>query len=182
MENNFFDFIGGNSGAWKVVKMNTVIGEPLENVTHLDLLQGSLMPCDKGVWALKGFKSTIRYAEKREKDQLIAIQAGLGRPEATAAALIPIRKNAAWWSLAQDERRQIFEEQSQHTQVGLAYLPAVARQLFHCKDIGQPFDFLTWFEYAPAHADAFEALVAALRQTKEWTFVDREIDIRLIKV
>ena len=38
----------------------------------------------------------------------------LGRPEATCAALIPIKKSAAWWELTQEERRQIFEDKSHH--------------------------------------------------------------------
>lgn len=33
---------------------------------------------------------------------------------------------AAWWALAQDERRAIFGEQSRHIGIGLKYLPAVA--------------------------------------------------------
>ena len=66
-----------------------------------------------------------------------------------------------------------------YTALGLQYLPAVARQLYHCRDLGEPFDFLTWFEYAPEHAAAFEELVAALRATAEWTYVEREVDIRL---
>jgi len=73
----------------------------------------------------------------------------------------------------------VFEGQSQHTAIGLEYLPAIARQLYHCRDLGEPFDFLTWFEYAPEHADAFEALVARLRGTREWSYVEREVDIRL---
>ena len=88
------------------------------------------------------------------------MQAELGRPEATCAALIPIKKSAAWWELTQEERRQIFEDKSHHIAASLKYLPAIARQLYHCRDLGEPFDFLTWFEYAPAHADAFEELVA----------------------
>ena len=110
---------------------------------------------------------------------LKARQEALGRPQASLAALILIKKSAAWWDLAQDERRAIFEEQSQHNAIGLKYLPAIARQLFHCRDLGEPFDFLTWFEYAPEHADAFEDLVANLRATREWSFVEREVDIRL---
>jgi hypothetical protein len=113
---------------------------------------------------------------------LLAIQEGLGRPQATCAALIPIRKNEAWWNLAQDERRAIFEEQSHHTAIGLQYLPAISRKLYHCRDLGQPFDFLTWFEYAPKDAAGFEELVTALRHTEEWKYVEREVDIRLIKV
>jgi hypothetical protein len=61
-------------------------------------------------------------------------------------------------------------------------LPAIARKLYHCRDIGQPFDFLTWFEYAPEHEDIFEELVVSLRSTDEWKYVEREIDIRLKKV
>lgn len=97
------------------------------------------------------------------------------------AALIPIRKTADWWALAQDERRAIFEEQSHHTAIGMDYLPAIARKLYHARDLGEPFDFLTWFEFAPEHEAAFEALVARLRATREWTYVDREIDIRLVR-
>ena len=73
------------------------------------------------------------------------------------AALIPIRKTAAWWNLTQEERRNIFEEKSHHIAEGIRYLPSVARQLYHSRDIGEPFDFLTWFEYAPQHSEAFEA-------------------------
>lgn len=65
---------------------------------------------------------------------------------------------------------------------GLKYLPAVARRLHHCRDLGEgePFDFLTWFEYAPSDAAAFEALVAELRATEEWAYVEREVDIRVV--
>ena len=58
-------------------------------------------------------------------------------------------------------------------------LPQVARQLYHCRDFGEPFDFITWFEYAPKDAPQFEELVAMLRDTEEWTFVEREVDLRL---
>lgn len=74
------------------------------------------------------------------------------------------------------------EDKSQHTQTGMKYLPAIARKLFHSRDIGEPFDFLTWFEYAPADADAFEELLDTFRKTEEWSYVDREIDIRLEKL
>ena len=50
-----------------------------------------------------------------------------------------------------------------------------------CDSAHQRADFLTWFEYAPEHADAFERLVNALRATPEWDYVEREIDIRLVR-
>ena len=83
--------------------------------------------------------------------------------------------------MAQDERRAVLEEQSRHIAVGLEYLPAVARRLHHSRELGEPFDFLTWFEYAPEHAQAFDELVGRLRKTEEWRYVDREIDIRLTR-
>jgi chlorite dismutase len=181
MTNNFFDFVGSNEGSWKVVSMNTVCGKALANVSHLDILQSPTTKRGNDIWTLTGFTSNIRYAEKNEKEQLLAVQADLGRPTATCAALIPIGKSSAWWAMAQDERRKIFETSSHHTQIGLQYLPAIARKLYHCRDIGQPFDFLTWFEYAPEHSAIFEKLVSTLRKTEEWKYVDREIDIRLIK-
>ena len=46
----------------------------------------------------------------------------------------------------------------------------------------EPFDFLTWFEFAPEHTTAFNQLLARLRATKEWAYVEREVDIRLVKL
>jgi hypothetical protein len=60
----------------------------------------------------------------------------------------------------------------------MEYLPAVARRLHHSRELGEPFDFLTWFEYAPENAEAFEELVCRLRSTAEWRYVEREVDIR----
>jgi len=93
--------------------------------------------------------------------------------------LILIAKSASWWDLAQDERRGIFETQSHHIRTGLRYLPAVAQRLYHSRDLGESFDFLTWFEFAPSAERAFDELVSNLRETEEWEFVEREVDIRL---
>ena len=130
---------------------------------------------------LRGVTSNQRYVNRSEQNQLVAVQEGLGRPEASLAALIPITKNAAWWGLTQDERRQVFEERSSHIAIGLKYLPAIARRLHHSRDLGEVFDFLTWFEYAPSASSAFEDLLAALRATEEWKYVEREVDIRLVR-
>jgi chlorite dismutase len=121
----------------------------------------------------------VRYVTRKEKAALDAVSPPLGRPEATRAALIPIRKSQAWWALPQDERRAILEEQSHHITASIKYLPRVARRLYHSRDLGEPFDFLTWFEFAPEHTSAFDELVAELRSTVEWKFVDREVDIRV---
>jgi chlorite dismutase len=128
---------------------------------------------------LCGITSSERYVRPAERSALVARQPPLGRAEATRAALIPISKSAAWWALSQDDRRTIFEERSHHIATGLEYLPAIARRLHHARDLGGPFDFLTWFEYAPAASERLEQLVESLRATEEWGFVVREVDIRL---
>ena len=81
--------------------------------------------------------------------------------------------------MAQDERRAIFEDRSRHISTSLRYLPRIARRLHHGRDLGAEFDFLTWFEYAPSDAAAFEELVGLLRASEEWSYVTREVDVRL---
>jgi len=179
-----FTFSGGDAGPWRVTGMRAVAGEELEFVEKVNVISGPPRAATQGVrWQLRGITSNDRYVTRSEKKELVAKQQGLGRREATCAALIPMRKSAAWWALTQEERRRIFEEDSQHIAIGLKYLPAIARRLHHCRDLleNEPFDFLTWFEYAPAESMAFENLVAELRATEEWKFVDREVDIRLTR-
>jgi len=173
-------FIAGMSGPWLIERIAPVLGESLPAADRVAIHEGSGIPdtrnCD---WALRGATSNTRYTNRAEVTRLAAVQQDLQRPRATLAALIPIRKTEAWWALAQNERRDIFEEQSKHIAIGMEYLPPVARRLHHCRELGEPFDFLTWFEYAPEHADAFEELVNRLRETREWHYVEREVDIRL---
>ena len=179
----FTTFRGGQSGAWRVTLNSAVKGEALAAVPALSITQNAsialpILPSSTS-WRLVGVTSHLRYVEKAEQEQLAEKQAPLGRKEATFAALIPIKKSAAWWELNQDERREILEAKSHHISGTLKYLPQVARQLYYCRDLGEPFDFITWFEYAPEHAAMFEELVAMLRTTEEWTFVEREVDVRL---
>jgi hypothetical protein len=180
-----FSFVGGKEGNWSVLTAKAVVGDPLPAVERLDIVHGavSVLP-DGAKWVLRGVTSNERYVTRAEREQLVKKQAALGRPESIHAALIPIRKNAKWWSLTQDERRAIFEDRSRHIRIGLKYLPAIARRLHHCRDLAEkePFDFLTLFDYAKADAKAFDDLVAALRATEEWKFVEREVDIRLLRV
>ncbi len=181
---NPVSFIGGSKGAWKVMRVDTIVGAPLTSVAYIALHASHTPPPETHTtasWILHGTNNHTRYSTRNEVEAMKAQQEGLGRNEAICAALIPIRKSAAWWNMAQDERRKIFEEESQHIAMSMDYLPAIARRLYHSRDLGEPFDFLTWFEFAPEHEDAFNRLVAKLRASREWEFVDREIDIRLMK-
>lgn len=179
----FTIFRGGQSGAWRVTRFATVRGAGLVPTPALSSVYSAsialpILPSTNS-WRLAGIASHARYVERPEKEKLVAVQAGLGRPEARLAALIPIKKSAAWWDLTQEERRRIFEDKSQHIAGSMKYLPAIARQLYHCRDLGEPFDFLTWFEFEPGHAGLFDELVGMLRRTEEWNYVEREVDIRV---
>lgn len=168
------------SGPWRIETMQPVIGESLPAAERLAMLEGTDVAAPSGAsWTLRGVVSNTRYTTRTELGTLQERQQGLRRQEATCAALIPIRKTEAWWALAQDERRAIFEEQSRHIAIGLDYLPAVARRLHHSRELGEPFDFVTWFEFAPEHRGAFDTMLQRLRATREWSYIDREVDIRL---
>jgi len=179
-----FSFVGGTTGPWLVDQVLPVIGETLPTPPRLAIFPDAVGELPLGAaWSLQGMMSNERYVIREEKLALVSKQEGLGRPASKRAALIPIRKTKAWWTLAQDERREIFEAQSQHIRVGMQYLPAIARRLHHCRDLSmdEPFDFLTWFEYAPSDTAAFDELVRVLRTSPEWAYVDREVDIRLVQ-
>ncbi len=174
-----YTFAAGAEGAWRILDIRPSIGEGLAAASALDIRSGLVEAAPVEVWTLRGVVSNLRYTTAAEAAELDLKQPPLGRPEATRAALLPIRKSPAWWALAQDERRAVYEERSRHTSIGLDYLPRVARRLHHCRDLGEPFDFLTWFEFAPEHEAAFDELLARLRASEEWRYVEREVDIRL---
>lgn len=179
-----FTYVGGKTGRWAVVSSKTIVGEPLPLVERIDMVQGAVgaLPAD-GKWLLRGVNTNERYSTRAEKTH-ISIQVPLGRPEANYGAFIPIRKSAKWWAMTQDERRAMFQERSKHIDIGFKYLPGIARRLNHCRDLGgnEPFDFLTIFDYAKKDASAFDDLLAELRATEEWKYVDREFDIRLVRI
>ena len=183
MNGRFYGFAGGDRGEWRIETVHAISGAPLAEAKRVAMVDGASPAASGTLWLLRGITSNERYVTRGERGQLTAKQEGLGRPAATCAALIPIRKNAEWWALPQDERRRVFEEDSSHIAIGLKYLPAIARRLHHCRDLGaaEPFDFLTWFEFAPAYAGAFDDLLGELRACAEWRYVDRETDIRLVR-
>ncbi len=172
-------FNAGNRGGWQLSEMRAVTGPGLAPFARLEAFAAEAAP--GAVWSLSGVSSHKRYTTRGEAAMMDARPAPLGRAGARAAALIPIRKSPAWWSLAQDDRRAIFQESSGHISIGMDYVPRVARFLIHCRDGGGPFDFLTWFEYDPADTPAFDAMLARLRATEEWLYVDREVDLRLVR-
>lgn len=174
-------FVAGERGEWTIESMRTIDGESLAAALRLARHEDDAFHRDRGVWTIDGVRSNDRYVTRDEKARLVASSPALGRADATCAALIPIRKTDEWWALTQDERRAIFEERSHHIAIGLEHVPAIAPRLYHCRDLGEPWDFLTWFEFADRDRGPFDDLVGKLRETEEWRYVSREVDIRLVR-
>ena len=175
-------FRAGDEGDWRMDAVEAIIGEGLEPAARLAIEAGRGQangPSPAFAWQLQGFTSNLRYTTRAEALKMAPVTSGLGRAQAQCAVLIPIRKSPIWWALPQDERRMIYEERSRHTSIGLEYMPKIARRLHHCRDLGESFDFLTWFEFAPEHQPDFDELLERLRATEEWSYVDREVEIRL---
>ena len=53
---------------------------------------------------------------------------------------------------------------------------AIPRGLHHCRDLAEPepFDFLTWFEFAQKATAEFDQLLKRLRASEEWKYVERD--------
>jgi hypothetical protein len=100
-------FVGGKTGMWRVLAIRLVQGDGLPQAGRAAVCRGDEPSPFEPQWTLSGVISNIRYVERPEQQELTLKQAPLGRSEATLAALIPIRKTAAWWNLTQDERRHI---------------------------------------------------------------------------
>lgn len=77
------------------------------------------------------------------------------------AIVIPIRKDAEWWSLPHDKRAGMMQE---HTEAALPYHKTVKRKLYHSTGLDD-FDFITYFE--TAKLDDFQSLILSLQKVKE---------------
>ena len=142
---------------------------PALSVVHSPSIALPILPSQTS-WRLAGVISNARYVERAEKEALVAVQARPRPQGGNPRSADPDQEIEAWWQLTQEERRKIFEDKSQHIAGSLKYLPAIARQLYHCRDLGEPFDFITWFEFAPGMPTCSRNWSACCRATEEWTF------------
>jgi len=178
VEPSIVSFVAGPEGLWRIDGILAPTGETLPPAARLAMVEGDATEGAGARWALRGMVGPAVYAGEAEDDALAAEQEPLGRPEARCAALIAVRKSPAWWAMTHDERRAV-EERPQAA--GLDERPAIARRLHHAHELGEPFDLLTWFEYAPDDQKAFDELVGCLRETEEWSFVEREVHVRVTR-
>jgi len=115
------------------------------------------------------------------------------RPEFSAsdqsirAVLIPIHKDAVWWSQPHDKRQDHFRDAKGHTKIGQRYIDRIFRKLYHSRYLGRKahHDFLTYFEFQQPDEGAFRELLAKLRDpalNPEWQHVDLEFEIWMTKL
>ena len=98
------------------------------------------------------------------------------------AALIPIRKSSAWWELTQEERRRIFEDKSHHIAASLKYLPRHRAGSFITAAISASRS-ISWPGSSSRRSTlaVFEDWSACSRGTEEWSYVEREVDVRVVR-
>lgn len=184
MADSITAFTGGATGPWRIRSITPVVGQTLAGAAALTLQPlpqpGAQLPPSE--WAVLGKAGHLRYTVREEQRQLAHYLTPTDVPRHNRAAFIPISKSEQWWTLAQDERRAIMAETSQHIAIGLPYTEFIYRKLYHCRDLMQAYDFITWFEFAPDSEGMFDELVGRLRATEEWQYVVRETDVRLERI
>ena len=75
--------------------------------------------------------------------------------------------------MREDDRPSVLENDS--------LSPAIARRIHRSHDVNEPFDFLAWFEYVPQDQLVLDELLGRLRETEQWAFVEREVDVRVTR-
>ena len=112
---------------------------------------------------LVGMTKDLNYITKDKSPNLNAGLTGATYSDATPryAFVIPVKKNADWWNLTDEQR---LKEMETHTLPTLANLVNVKRKLYHSTGLDDT-DFITYFE--TADLGAFNNLMLALAKVPE---------------
>lgn len=112
---------------------------------------------------LVGMTKDLNYITKDKSPNLNAGLIGATYSDATPryAFVIPVKKNADWWNLTDEQR---LKEMDTHTLPTLANLVNVKRKLYHSTGLDDT-DFITYFE--TADLGAFNNLMLALAKVPE---------------
>ena len=112
---------------------------------------------------LVGMTKALNFITKDKSPNLNAGLTGATYSDATPryAFVIPVKKNADWWNLTDEQR---LKEMETHTLPTLANLVNVKRKLYHSTGLDDT-DFITYFE--TADLGAFNNLMLALAKVPE---------------
>lgn len=178
-QQSVYTYLGGNRGDWAVTHATARRGEPLAGVTHVDIVNGSVARTPPGVaWMLSGLVHHTRYVT-REDAGFPSRATQRPAASATCAALIAVRRSRASWDVMQAGRDDLLQPFP-----GLQVrrlLSTIIGRWQHPRDLSDQFETVTWFEYASHDAAAFDDLLAEWRASEEWSYVDRECELRLIR-
>lgn len=113
--------------------------------------------------SLVGMTKALNYISKEKSPSLNAGLTGATYSDAAPryAFMIPVKKNADWWNLSDEQRLKEIET---HTLPTLANLVNVKRKLYHSTGLDDT-DFITYFE--TADLGAFNSLMLALAKVPE---------------
>lgn len=168
-------FVAGFEGLWLIEGISAPVGEPLPPAARLAVIEGADAEHPRSAhagrtgeprWVLRGV--VAGQGEDARADQL-----PLGRAEARCAALLAVRMAPGWWERAEEDRRAL--------SANVEHGPTVSRRILRARDRDEPFDVLTWFEFPPDRQPEVDEITARLRDSEEWSYVEREVDIRLIR-
>lgn len=68
-----FTFVGGVTGAWRIVRTDAVIGEPLPEAPRAEVVNSLVAsPPPRALWLLRGVISNERYVTRGERQMLVA--------------------------------------------------------------------------------------------------------------
>lgn len=112
---------------------------------------------------LVGVTKALNYITKDKSADLNAglTSATYSDPAPRYAVVIPVKKDAAWWNMSDEDR---LKEMQTHTVPTLQYLVNVKRKLYHSTGIDDT-DFITYFE--TADLGAFNNLLISLAKVPE---------------
>ena len=142
------------------------VGDPLPPAARLAVVEGPEAERADGRWVLRGVVS--RQGEDARAEQL-----PLGRPDARCAVLLAIRMTPEWWERAEDDRRALSST--------IEHGPAISRRIHRARNRDDPFDVLTWFEFPPDEQAEVSDLLTRLRESAEWPYVERAVEVRMIR-
>lgn len=172
---------------YRIEVVRSIVGTPIVNLEagqelwRIESTQGA----PPGLGDLLGVVQHAQYQNSSETGELATIP----RPApGFVSVIIPLSKSAEWWALGHAERAKLFRSDGArgHIQVGRPHVKRIHRRLYHARYLpNSRWDFITYFEFDPAHTDDFRTLVAGLRDQKrnpEWNFVERESEVWLKKI
>ncbi len=133
-----------------------------------------------------GVTRQLNYTDEETLQRLKdhAPKRGTGK-EQPNAVVFPLSKTPEWWALTQEKRQSYFfknpgrfgKHHLGHNEIGFKYIDRIYRKLYHSRFIDPGQDFVTYFEYANADSDTFDALLSGLRNetlNPEWAYVEEK--------